>query len=90
MAIGYVVIPAGQAGDFPVVIDPFADELRDLFACDCGVKRENVIAGNGSDDLLTMCFRAFTSPEHPPDQLKNASRHPLIDEQILIRKSFSQ
>ena len=45
--------------------DPFADELRDIFACDCGVKRENVIAGNGSDDLLTMCFRAFTSPEHP-------------------------
>ena len=45
--------------------DPFADELRDLFAADCKVKRENVIAGNGSDDLLTMCFRAFTSPEHP-------------------------
>lgn len=45
--------------------DPFADELRDLFAADCQVKRENVIVGNGSDDLLTMCFRAFTSPEHP-------------------------
>ena len=45
--------------------DPFADELRDLFAADAGVKRENVIVGNGSDDLLTMCFRAFTSPEHP-------------------------
>ena len=45
--------------------DPFADELRDIFAADCKVKRENVIVGNGSDDLLTMCFRAFTSPEHP-------------------------
>lgn len=45
--------------------DPFADELRDIFAADCNVKRENVIVGNGSDDLLTMCFRAFTSPEHP-------------------------
>ena len=30
MAIGYVVIPAGQAGDFPIVIDPFADELPEL------------------------------------------------------------
>ena len=45
--------------------DPFADELRDIFAADCKVKRENVIVGNGSDDLLTMCFRAFTSPDHP-------------------------
>ena len=45
--------------------DPFADELRDIFAADCNVNRENVIAGNGSDDLLTMCFRAFTSPERP-------------------------
>ena len=45
--------------------DPFADELRDIFAADCNVERENVIVGNGSDDLLTMCFRGFTSPEHP-------------------------
>ena len=45
--------------------DPFADELRDIFAADCKVKRDNVIVGNGSDDLLTMCFRAFTSPDHP-------------------------
>ena len=45
--------------------DPFADELRDIFAADCKVARNNVIIGNGSDDLLTMCFRAFTSPEHP-------------------------
>ena len=45
--------------------DPFADELRDIFAADTNVKRENVIVGNGSDDLLTMCFRAFTSPDHP-------------------------
>ena len=43
--------------------DPCADKLRDLFASVNGVKRENVIVGNGSDDLLTMIFRAFTSPE---------------------------
>ena len=45
--------------------DPMADGLRDMFAADLGLKRENVIAGNGSDDLLTMIFRAFTSPERP-------------------------
>ncbi|MBQ9753296.1 MAG: histidinol-phosphate transaminase [Lentisphaeria bacterium] len=45
--------------------DPCADKLRDAFAAVNGVKRENVIVGNGSDDLLTMIFRAFTSPELP-------------------------
>lgn len=43
--------------------DPTADELRDVFAASVKMKRENVIVGNGSDDLLTMIFRAFTSPE---------------------------
>ncbi len=45
--------------------DPTADRLRDIFAADLGLQRENIIAGNGSDDLLTMIFRAFTSPERP-------------------------
>ena len=45
--------------------DPTADALRDAIARHWGVKRENVICGNGSDDLLTMIFRAFTSPERP-------------------------
>jgi len=45
--------------------DPTADALRDDIAARCGVKRENVICGNGSDDLLTMIFRAFTDPERP-------------------------
>ncbi len=42
-----------------------ANKLRDLAAAMHGVARENVIAGNGSDDLLTMITRAFTSPELP-------------------------
>ena len=45
--------------------DPTADALRDLFAADLGLRRENLIAGNGSDDLLTMVFRAFTAPDRP-------------------------
>ena len=45
--------------------DPMADALRDAFASRWGVKRANVIAGNGSDDLLTMIFRAFSAPDRP-------------------------
>ncbi len=45
--------------------DPTADALRDAIAKHWGVRRENVICGNGSDDLLTMIFRALTSPGRP-------------------------
>ena len=45
--------------------DPTADALRDDIAARNGVKRENVICGNGSDDLLTMIFRSFTDPRRP-------------------------
>ena len=45
--------------------DPTADALRDAIARRTGCKRENVICGNGSDDLLTMIFRAFTDPRRP-------------------------
>ena len=43
--------------------DPRADLLRSAIAERNGVKKENVIIGNGSDDILTMIFRAFTSPD---------------------------
>lgn len=43
--------------------DPLADTLRDRIALEYGVERVNVIAGNGSDDILTMLFRCFTSPK---------------------------
>ena len=45
--------------------DPMADSFRDTVAAYWGVERQNVIVGNGSDDLLTMIFRAFSSPELP-------------------------
>lgn len=45
--------------------EPMADTLRDEIAGVLGVKRENIIAGNGSDDILTMTFRAFTAPDRP-------------------------
>ena len=45
--------------------DPTADALRDDIAAHWGVRRENVICGNGSMDLLTMIFRAFADPRRP-------------------------
>ena len=38
------------------------DDLRDQAEKTFGVPRENILAGNGSDDLLTMIFRAFLTP----------------------------
>ncbi len=44
---------------------PAADALRIEIAKLHGVNCENVIVGNGSDDILTMVFRAFTAPNLP-------------------------
>ena len=41
--------------------DPRADLLRTAIAERNSVGKENVIIGNGSDDILTMIFRSFTS-----------------------------
>ena len=43
--------------------DPRADELCAAAARLHGFTREEVIAGNGSDDILTMIFRCFTDKE---------------------------
>lgn len=43
--------------------DPTADRLRDTIAEVYGYKRENIIVSNGSDDMLTIAFRAFTDAE---------------------------
>lgn len=43
--------------------DPMADALCQAIAEVNNVTRNMVVAGNGSDDILTMTFRAFTDPE---------------------------
>jgi len=43
--------------------DPMADALCSAIAEVNNVNRNMVVAGNGSDDILTMTFRAFTSPD---------------------------
>lgn len=39
--------------------DPNSDRLREKIARHCGFRPDQVIAGNGSDDILTLCLRAF-------------------------------
>ena len=43
--------------------DPMADALCSAIAEVNNVTRNMVVAGNGSDDILTMTFRAFTAPD---------------------------
>lgn len=42
--------------------DPVANRLRDAAAVRYGFRRDNILVGNGSDDLLTMLMRTFVDP----------------------------
>ena len=48
--------------DFNRYPDPLANELRDLIAESNGLERENVIVGNGGDELLFNTALAFGGP----------------------------
>ena len=52
-------LAATQANRYP---DPMSDELRDELAAWHGVARENVIVGNGGDELLFNFLLAFGGP----------------------------
>jgi histidinol-phosphate aminotransferase len=42
--------------------EPLSDSLRSVAAGVYGVQPENIIAGNGSDELLSMALRCFVGP----------------------------
>jgi len=48
--------------DLRLYPDPVANRLRDTAAAQYGFHRENILVGNGSDDLLTMLMRTFVGP----------------------------
>jgi histidinol-phosphate aminotransferase len=48
--------------DLRLYPDPMANRLRDLAATTYGFRREQILVGNGSDDLLTMLMRTFVGP----------------------------
>jgi len=43
--------------------EPLSDSLRSAAAAVYGVKPENIIAGNGSDEILSMLLRCFVGPQ---------------------------
>ena len=43
--------------------EPLADSLRAVAASAYGVKRENILAGNGSDEILSIIMRSFIGPQ---------------------------
>lgn len=49
-------------GDLRLYPDPLADILRDRAAAVYGLRRENVLVGNGSDELLSLVVRACIGP----------------------------
>lgn len=51
-----------EASSLQLYPDPNADRLRDVAARVFGFTRDNILAGNGSDDLLTILFRTFAGP----------------------------
>src|SRR5919198_5804638 len=42
--------------------EPLSDSLRSVAASIYGVKPENIIAGNGSDEILSILMRCFVGP----------------------------
>jgi histidinol-phosphate aminotransferase len=53
---------------------PTADPLREKLAAYHGCKPENIIVGNGMDELLAMAVRAFVEPNTGWMPVRNASK----------------
>ena len=51
------------ASDLRLYPDPMAVRLREAIARKHGCALENVFAGNGSDEVLALCTRAFVEPK---------------------------
>ncbi len=45
--------------------DPEYSELKELLASRFSLKPENIILGNGGDEILWLCFAAFTGKDRP-------------------------
>lgn len=51
-----------RGGSLKKYPDANAKPLADALAARFGLERGNVFLGNGSDDVLALCFRAFFNP----------------------------
>lgn len=56
---------AKAAASLQLYSDPTASKLHEMIAALYGVDAENVLATNGSDEILNFAFMAFCDREHP-------------------------
>ncbi len=64
-------VKAAVDGRLRLYPNPTADRLRGKLARLHGCKPENIIVGNGSDELLAMAVRAFVEPS-PKSKVRNS------------------
>lgn len=58
-------VTEGRAKNLQLYSDPTCSLLTDALAAQYGVGRENVIVGNGSDEILSFCFAAYFDKNSP-------------------------
>ena len=46
-------------GDLRRYPSPFSDQIRELFASQNGIQKDNIFVANGSDEIFTLIFRGF-------------------------------
>jgi len=70
----------GEDGDkLRLYPQPTSQALREKIAAQHGLSPENVIAGNGSDDLLNILLRTFSSSERPAGRMRPSySLYPVL------------
>jgi len=51
--------PYGKLNRYP---DPYQRELKAAISKIKGIKEENIFLGNGSDEIIDLCFRVFCNP----------------------------
>jgi histidinol-phosphate aminotransferase len=51
--------PFGNLNRYP---DPYQKELKTAICKIKGIKEENIFLGNGSDEIIDLCFRVFCNP----------------------------
>jgi len=61
----------------------YSDGLRDVLAEFYGIRRDNLVAGNGSDEMLNTIYTTFITPER-----RSACRYALRIRCIRISPTF--
>ncbi|MDD5138846.1 MAG: histidinol-phosphate transaminase [Verrucomicrobiales bacterium] len=67
-------VKAAVDGRLRLYPNPTSEKLREKLAKLHGCKAENIIVGNGSDEVLALATRAFTEPEQKAESRKQKAK----------------